>query len=496
MPRMRELGFEDYISVLQRHWLPILLLGSTMAAAGFGVSRVVPKRYMSRTTVLVDEPRVPDNYVHPVMTEDLSQRLATMQEQILSRTQLDAIIERFNLFPKLRGKVPKEDLIARMRTAVVVDQIHTDTKTSGVPGFSIHFTGDDPRVAQAVCAEITSMFMRENLRARQQRATNTTEFLESQVNEAKRALEAQDQKLAQFKEQYIGQLPDQEQTNMNLLAGYTAQLEATNQALSRAEQDKSYTESLLAQQLAALTVTSTGSDPEKDQQQLADMRAQLAALRVRYTESHPDVVKLETQIRELSQWVGRSKTATGNSAAASMAPVESPELQRLRNQVHALESLVTEKTAQQRHLQREIRTYQERVQLSPIVEQQYKDLTRDYQTALAFYNDLLAKKSQSAMATDLERSQQGEQFRILDPADLPEKPVFPNPVIFTVAGLLAGLVMGTAIALLRAALDTRIRTEADVQRAIRLSVIGSIPLITAVPALPGRHVTLIESNGA
>jgi polysaccharide chain length determinant protein (PEP-CTERM system associated) len=482
MTQMRELGFEDYIDILRRCWLAILALAVVLAGAGWGVSRVLPKRFTSRTTVLVDEPKVADNYVHPAVTEDLNQRLATMQEQILSRTQLEAIIERFNLFPKDRGRITNEELIDRMRKAVVVDQVHTDAKTIGVPGFSILFTGEDPHVAQAVCAEITSMFMRENLRAREQRAANTTQFLQTQVDEAKHALEAKDQKLAEFKEKYIGQLPEEEQTNMSLLAGFTAQLEATNEALNRAEQDKAYTESLLAQQIASTGVTPTGTTPEKDDQRLANMRAELASLKVRYTENHPDVVKLESQIAELSQSLKASKKAARSTAAVSnlsTAP-ESPDIQRLRNQVHGLESQVIEKTAEQQHLQQQIRTYQARIQLSPIVEQQYKDLTRDYQTALAFYNDLLAKESQSEMATDLERSQQGEQFRILDPADLPERPVFPNPVLFTVFGFLAGLVLGTAVAVFRAMFDTAIRTEADVKRAMHLPVIGSIPLLNAV----------------
>jgi polysaccharide chain length determinant protein (PEP-CTERM system associated) len=502
MVHTRELRFEDYVDILRRRWLALLILGTTMAGAGFAASYILPKRFTSRTTVLVDEPKVPENYVHPVVSEDLNQRLATMQEQILSRTQLEAIIERFNLFPKQRGRVPKEDLIARMRDAVVVEQIHTDAKTTGVPGFSIRFTGEDPHVAQAVCAEITSMFMGENLRAREQRAANTTEFLESQLDEAKRALEAEDQRLAEFKQQYVGQLPEQEQTNMSLLAGFTAQLEAANQSLSQAKQDKAYSDSILAQQIATKNTSSTSittASAGKEELRLEDLRAELASLRARYTENHPDVVKLENQINDLTRVLKADQRARGpepNQTASAPTPLESPEIQRLRIQQHALESLVIEKTAQQQHLQQQIGLYQSRVQLSPKVEEKYKDLTRDYQTALAFYNDLLAKKAQSAMATDLERSQQGEQFRILDPADLPEKPVFPNPVVFTVIGFVVGLMIGLAVAIIRAMLDTSIRTETDVKRIANLPVIGTISLIETIPAAQNWPLAIVKRGRA
>src|SRR5207253_1999839 len=217
-------------------------------------------------------------------------------------------------------------------------------QASTVPGFYVNFTASGPKEAQDICSGLTSMLLEENLKLREAVAQNTTAFLSRQLEQAKRDIDDQDSKLATFKKQYMGQLPGDEENNLKILMGLNSQLDANTQSLNRAQQDKSYTESLLAQQLAAWKSTQSATNPQ---------------------------------------------------------------------------------TLEQQRLQEQIRAYQGRVALSPAVEEQYKLLTRDYDTAQRFYNDLLAKKSQSAMQTDMERGQQGEQMRLLNPANLPDAPSFP-----------------------------------------------------------------------
>ena len=288
----RELNLYDYLAIARRRLWWLVLPTVIAPVLAFLVSLKIPNRYTSQTTVLVDQQKVPDSFVKPVVTEDLNGRLATMQEQILSRTRLQPMIERFGLFKSDEGKVPMEVLVDRMRKLITVTPIRANDglRRGDMPGFSISFTAENARLAQQVCTEITSMFVSENLKAREQSAVGTTEFLTSQLDEAKRQLDSQDSKLAQFKMKYSGQGPEYEQTNLSMLATLNTQLQATTQTLARAQQDKTYSESLLAQQSAAWQASRAGTNPDTLDHQLSVLQAQLVTLQSRYTEDHPDII--------------------------------------------------------------------------------------------------------------------------------------------------------------------------------------------------------------
>jgi polysaccharide chain length determinant protein (PEP-CTERM system associated) len=428
----RDLNFDQYLAILKRRVWWIVLPTVLVPGLVYLGSLLIANQYMSQTLVLVEQQKVPDNFVKPVVTEQLNERLATMQEQILSRTRLQPLIERFTLFPSDMGKVPMEDLVDRMRKLISVTAVRADfgARTGGLPGFYISFTARDPHIAQQVCSEITSMFMQENLLAREQSAQGTTDFLSSQLEDAKRKLDDQDSKLAAFKQRYIGQLPEQEQSNLSVLGALNTQLDGINQAVARAQQDKTFAESLLSDRLAAGTTAASGEDPQDLKKKLSDLESQLSLLEARYTSDYPDVTKTKSEIAELKKKLdtklAAKPTKDTDTGADKSAQLEPPEIRQLRLQIHQLDGLKLEKAKEQERLQGQIRAYQSRVQMSPVVEEEYKALTRDHQSALNFYDELLAKKTQSAMATDLEKKQQGEQFKVMDAPNLPEKPTWPD----------------------------------------------------------------------
>jgi polysaccharide chain length determinant protein (PEP-CTERM system associated) len=437
--------------------------------------------------VLVEQQKVPDSYVKSVVTGDIGQRLGTMQEQILSRTRLQPIIEKFGLFKNDRNKVAMEDLVDRLRKAISVTPIQSLVTTSAgeLPGFTIAYTANDPRLAQQVCAEITSMFIEENLRLREQRAVGTTDFLKNELEQAKQKLDAQDAKLAEFKRKYMGSLPGDEQTDMNMMTGFSSQLEAVTSQLNRAQQDKTYEESLLAQQVSAwkMSQVQKAEMPHEDilKKELAVLQAQLVSMQTRYTPNHPDIMKMKEDIAALKKKIEDSEAAppeTTAHAAAQPVGIEPLEIEQIRLLIHQAESIIREKTREQARLREQLGTYQARLSMSPAVEEQLKELTRDYQTALLFYNDLLAKKSQSEMATNLERRQQGDQFRVMDPPDLPERPSFPNRRLFAGGGLGMGLILGIGITLLLEFRDKTLRTENDVEQFLGLPTLAMVPLIS------------------
>jgi len=491
---------EDYVAMLRRRW--ILIIASAVAGGllAYGISRFLPNRYMSQTLVLVEQPTVPSDFVRPVESTDISQRLASMEQQILSRTRLEPIIQQFGLYSADISQVSMEDLVARLQKAINVTPVlpMAETRARELPGFYVSVTLDNPRTAQGVCTAVTSMFIEENLRLRQQHSEDTTQFLVQQLTSAKAKLDEQDAKLAAFKSRYMGSLPDEEKTNLNLLTGLSSQLDAATQALSRAQQDKSFTESMLAQQLAAWQESQSGHNPETLDQQLAALQTQLESLQARYTDNHPDVVRTRRDIAALQRKIAENedeRKAKGSDKSAS-ALVEPVQIAQLRAQIHTYDQVIAEKTREQDQIKEQIRMYQKRVQSSPAIEQQHKQLTRDYQTALDFYNDLLKKRDQSAMASDLEHRQQGEQFRVLDPANLPDKPSFPNRQLFALGGFASGLALGLGVALLLQLRDTSLKTERDVEFTLRLPVLAMIPAIEPVSGKKSKQTARLLPAGS
>src|ERR1700741_388085 len=220
----RELTLGDYLAMLRRRWVLIVVFGVVGGPIAYGVSRFLPDRYKSETLVLVERPSVPEKIVESLDTEDLAQRLSSMEQQILSRSRLEPIINQFNLYPKDLNRVPMEDLGARLQKAIDVIPVRpmAETQSRGLPGFYVSVTLENARTAQQVCTAVTSMFIEENLRLRLQHSEDTTQFLSNQLAEAKANLDEQDAKLAAFKSHYLGSLPDQEQMNLNLLSNMTS----------------------------------------------------------------------------------------------------------------------------------------------------------------------------------------------------------------------------------------------------------------------------------
>ena len=491
---VKQLGPDDYLRMLIRRWPLILALGFVGGLTGYVVAHYLPKKYSSQTVVLVQPPTVPGDYVKPVVTQDITQRMAAMQQQILSRTRLEPIIQQFGLYAedKRRG-APLDQQVEKLRKAITVSPVSSMAGTGGgLPGFSVSVTFGDPQLAQEICSSITSMFMESNLQMRQQEAEDTTDFLAKQLDGAKTKLDDQDGKLAEFKRQHIGSLPDDAQANLDLLGGLRSQLEAARDSLNRAQQDKTYAQSILSQQLQNWKSSPVGQSPDTLERRLTALEQKREDLRTKYTDNHPDVVNTQADIDQVKRQIAAAKKS---AAAAPTVPAtdevaEPIEVQQTRQQLRQIDQVIQQRTLEQEELQRKINSYEARVQAIPGIEQEYKELTRDYQTALDFYNDLLRKRTQSAMGTDLERREEGEQFLVLDPANLPESPSFPNIRLFAFAGLFAGCSLGLALAYFFEIQDSSIRSEHEVESLLHLGVLATIPVITPKP--PRTKGTFIE----
>jgi polysaccharide chain length determinant protein (PEP-CTERM system associated) len=486
----RQFGWDDYLAIGRRRRFLIIVPAILGAVILFGLSLRLPGRYESDTLVLIQSQKIPNNMVQSITTEDLNARVASLEEQVLSRTRLQSLIKRYGLFKENSGGQLPELLVDQLRKDIELTPVKSIVKSRDqtLPGFSIGVTLSSAQLAQRVCGDVTSMFIEENLRQREQSAKGMMNFFQTELSDSKRQLDEQEAKLAEFERQYIHELPEDTQTNLNLLASLGGQLEAATQALSRAQQDKTYTESLLAQQAAAWKAGQGEADqaqPPTLEQQLAFLQSQVVALEIHDTPEHPDVIKLKDEIERVKKQrldPGTKLDTPTPAKGQHPAPIEPPQLQQLRSQLHAYEEAIRAASTTQQRLQGQIELLQSRVQMSPAVEQQYHQITRDHQRAMDFYNDTVKKTNESEMAADLEQRQQGEQFVIMDPPNLPKEPKFPNRPLFAFGGLGGGLGLGLVLVWLTEARDKAIWNEKDIEACLGLPTLAAVPALTAAPA--------------
>jgi protein tyrosine kinase modulator len=486
----RELTMDDYMAMLRRRIKVILIPTLLTPLVGFAISYAFTPKYTSTVEVLNEEQKVPEGYVKPVVTEDLSQRITRLKQRALSADELRPMIDKL----KLAQGNAVDGVMAQIREGISIEAVPVLPMTPAgqnrgdVPGFSVSFTARDPRQAQQIATELTNIIIRENFSDREQVAQDTTAFLGRQVEDSRRDLEALDSRLADFKKRYIGQLPEDSENNFKILEGLNSQLDANTQALNRAQQDKAYTESLLSEQLAAWKSSQNSTDPMTLQKQMADLQSQLMQLKARYTDDYPEVVKTKNDIKALQKKIDEVNAAAASPNAVSDTKSnvsEPPAIQQLRTQLHQLQDAITQASRDQAKIQQQIKMFEGRVALSPEVDQQYKELTRDYDSAQKTYNDLLLKKNQAEIQTAMERDQQGEQMRVMVPASLPDKPSFPNRILFAGGGLGGGLVIGFGLAMWLEFRDRVVRTESDVLALLDVPVLTQLPWVGSEEAPKG-----------
>src|SRR5580765_6117665 len=414
---------QHYLGVVRRrhfHFLIPLLLGWAVV---WSVSWILAPRYQSATLILVEQPTMPKDYVTPNVSDDLQQRLQSITQQILSRTRLLHIIENLGLYGSDHAKRSADEKVELMRRDINIELVR-DARDQ-INAFNISYTAGDPQMTQQVTSELTNLFINENLEVRQRQSEDTTKFLESQLDVARQALTEQEERVRQYKAQHVGELPEQLASNLQILSGLQSQLQNEQDSLNSAKQQHVYLQTL-ADQYREFQATSRHPDgapaglPAIDQE-LDRLKAQLADLSAHYTDRHPDVRKVKEQIAKAEkikqQMQANLASPTSEQTAASaygdtLSPSPMVELQS-QLKVNKLEIENRQRSIQQ--IQSQIEQYQGRLNTAPLREQQLTDLTRDYDQSRKNYEALMAKRDQSEIANNLEKRQQGQQFRILDP---------------------------------------------------------------------------------
>lgn len=483
---------QHYLGIVRRRHLQFLIPLFVGWACVWGASWVLPPKYQSSTLILVEQPTMPKDYVTPNVSDDLQGRLQSISQQILSRTRLLRIIDKFSLYASDHAQRSDDQKVELMRKDIGIELVR-DAR-SQISSFNVTYTSGDPNVAQQVTSELTSLFINENLEVRQQQSEDTTKFLESQLETARESLATQEDKIRQFKGQHVGELPEQLASNLQILSGLQSQLQSEGNALNAAKQQHVYLQSL-ADQYRALQGSSNGPDgttmglPALDQE-LDKLKAQLADLTSHYTDRHPDVRKLKEQIakteRMREQLLASLKTRgpEGQTTVAESAgqysrgePTQQSMLLQIQSQLQSNQVEIENREHSVAALKAKVEEYQGRINQEPVREQQLADLTRGYAQSKTNYDELLKKKNQSAMATSMELMQQGERFRVMDPPSFPQKPEFPNRLKFCGIGLVVGLALGGLVVGLLEMKDDRIYEEKGLKDLLPGTILAEIPVI-------------------
>jgi polysaccharide chain length determinant protein (PEP-CTERM system associated) len=504
IPR-RAMDVEDYIDILRRHkgWIfgPFLF---TVVASVVGVY-LYPDNYLSQAVVKIVPQQVPQNMVQSAINQQMSDRINSMAQTILSRTVLTTIINTFNLYQRERSRMPIEDVIELMKKDIQILPVSSPTSANDrIPAFAVTFSYENRLLAQRVVQDLVSRFIDENIRNRSNATFQTTQFIKDQLDDAKKQLDESENKLASFRMVNNGRLPDQVDSNMRSLSALQSEATFLNSQISRANQDKLQLESnirIMKDQLNTLTkdgspATAAAAERRSERLQEAERdiqtwENQLSSLRQHYKDSHPDVQNAIGQL-ELAR-KRRDQIASDESAKKPEAPVPSAapvngqtvreareldaNIRRLQSALEGRDLEIQDYVKQMKRSAESIKAYQGRIETVPLGEKQYADLMRDRDLAKDKFIDLSEKLGKAEIAQEMEGRKQGETLELLDPASLPTTPTEPKRPLVIALGAALGLMLGVVIAAAREMKDTSLKNLKDVRAYTQMAILGSIPLL-------------------
>lgn len=479
----RDEGFNlgYYIDLaFRRRWLIIIPFCLSMIV-GIILVYTLPRIYQASTLILVRPQRVPEKYVSSIVDSDIESRINTISQQIMSRTNLEKVINQFNLFSEPgQGKMFMEDKIANLRRRIKIEVARTRRRDADA--FSISFSGIQPEIVMRVANGLATFFIDENLKVREAQAVSTSDFLEDELVMMRQRLEGVEQQLKDYRKRYMGELPDQLETNLRMLDRLQMQLGKKQESLRDERGRLSAIEGQIEANRKYLTQSTIGLSEAGDSVSLEQLRALLASLQGSYTDSHPDVIRLKSKIADLEKRYksGELKNSTALSVGASadptlvMAEKRLAEQRRRRSEVQLeIQNIEMDMAG----IERQIADYQKRVERTPKHEQELLTLRRDYNNLKQSYDSLVNRKLEAEIAVNMEKKQKGEQFSIIDPARLPQRPVSPDLQRLFFLMVAAGLGLGAGLVVLFDFFDSSLKRPESFEADLGIPVLATVPQI-------------------
>lgn len=530
------INIEDIRGILRRRKNGFFITFFSIFVIATVVAFVLPPIYMSKSTILIEEQQIPEDYVRSTITSYVEERLQGITQRIMSRTKLMEIMDQFNLYRDLRDRYTTEEILAKMREDIQLETISADVidKRTGRPSaatiaFTLSYQGRDPATTQKVANVLTSLYLEENLKAREQRAVNTTQFLENELKNVQTRIDDLEARLGQFKQAHLGELPENNALNIEAVSRLERDMDQINTQLRSLEERKIY----LKGQLAVVEPFQDKLlDPRQDpmaqkRMHLETRRLELVRLKTIVSEKHPDIKRLEQEIRELEAQVGQEGDPATRAQSIGIMEKElaekkaqlgpkHPDVINLSKQVTALRqeadnpgekppvvatdtgtrrqpnnpayiSLATQIATTDMELQSlsqerdqvkaKIALYQKRLENAPALENEYLDIIRNLESARAMHTDISHKLMEARVSEGMEQAQKGERFTITEPAPFPEKPYKPNRVAIILIGFVLALGAGVGVGAIGESLDTSIKTANELKKIMDAPLYSVIPLV-------------------
>ncbi len=485
----KDFTLDEYLEILRRRmWYIIIPFVLVMVGASI-YAIIAPREYKASTLVLVSPQSVPEDFVHATVTSKVEERLQSIAQEVMSRTRLETIMTEFRLYEKERKNLSKEEVVELMRKNI---QVELPTKKDERGSFAISFISNDPNTAMAVANRLSSLFIEENLKIREQQASGTTEFLTNELAAAKAKLDQLETSVTQYKRRFMGGLPEQRDTNLKILDQMQNQNQRISESIRAAEDRKLFIQKQLTDMdmpasmpvaagsgkdsqssiKSSLTQKDAGSAVAADsggtyETKKDKLKRELEDLRTKYTDNHPDVLAMKKKLADLE----KNKYTYDNDIKSD------PRYKELKNQLMITSLEIKRLHDESASVSAQINKYMGRIEQTPAREQDMAALLREYESTKVTYETLLKKSQGAEQAENLEKRQKGEQFKIIDPARVPEEPFSPNIPKILLISLFAGLAGGMALAFIREQMDRSFHDAADVEISLGIKVLATIPKI-------------------
>lgn len=527
----QEKSIQDYLAMLSRRKVPMLVTMVVVLLIGIVIALVWPPTYRSEATILIKEQEVPSELVRSTVTSYAAQRIQMISARVMTRNNLKEIIDKYNLYEKdLKRKTTeevienmREDIGLEMKNADVVDP-RTGRPVTATIAFALSYEGDNPSSTQKVAGELTNLYLEENLKTRKEKASETYIFLTEEAEKWMRKIGELEAKLASFKESYTNSLPEMHSLNLSMLERTERELEQTESDLRALQERKFYTESQLAQTNPLTMMRSaTGQSILDPVSRLKALEAEYASLTAKYSDQHPDVVRVKREIEGLKLQTGGTTNSVELAKQLSKARSELQSMQKkysanhpdvvnaskkvarleselaqinelperrvvehepdnpayisLKSQLVSINADIDSLKTKQIRLREKHQEYEARIAKSPQVEREYQELLREHKNASQRYQDIKSRQMEAEIGQELERESKGESFQLIDPAQFPEQPVKPNRLAIILLALILSGVSGLGLVFLAEAMDTSVRGTNGVTAMLTAAPLAIIPAI-------------------
>ncbi|MET0065949.1 MAG: lipopolysaccharide biosynthesis protein [Candidatus Thiodiazotropha sp.] len=474
------LSIGDYIAILKRRRKQLILPAGLILLMSISLALGLPSVYRAEATILIEQQEIPSEFVRSTVTSFAGERIQIISQRVMTTDNLGRIIENYGLYADERGNTSltllaedlQEDIDLEMVSADVVDP-RSGRPTTATIAFTLAFSNKDPRIAQKITNELVSLYLDENLRQRTQSALETSSFLSAEADRLNKEIAALEKALADFKEKHVNNLPELQQLNMQLMERSERELSELNQQIRTLEERRIYLQSEISQVKPTTDIyNSNGNRVVGAEDRLRTLQTEYLSLATKYTDSHPTLIKIKEEIGVLQEEVRI------NDVDSKILQSDNPAYIQLNTQLQAADSEMLSLKKSRNDIKAKLRSYEERLTQSPQVERQYKKLTRDYDNALAKYQEIKAKQLEAQLAESLERERKGERFSLIEPPQLPEEPDKPNRLAILFLGFVFSITSGFVNVVIKENLDQ--------------SVFGAKGIITITNAPPLAVIPYIE----